>query len=82
MSQTADVGKIAHIEWGQYTKEKFDEEFVKTNTPCLISGALADWPALQKWQDPSYLVEKIGKDEKFLVELVVCCYVSLSVPPS
>jgi hypothetical protein len=67
---------IRRIRWNDYTKERFHDEFVVTNTPCVIEGAIADWPALEKWQDAQYLVDKIGAQSKFMVELVNKRYLS------
>ena len=34
---------------------EFYEDFVLTNTPVLFKGAIADTPAVTKWNDDNYL---------------------------
>jgi hypothetical protein len=62
---------IPRIKWSEYTKEKFHAEFVVKNLPCVIEGAFDDWPALTKWQDPEYVINTVGADKKYDVEIVV-----------
>ena len=39
--------------------EQFRDHFYATSRPCLIAGAIADWPALGKWT-PDYLRKAVG----------------------
>ena len=39
---------------GEMTTRRFLEEYERTNTPVLLRGASADWPAVRRW-NPSYL---------------------------
>ncbi|MBU0556508.1 MAG: cupin-like domain-containing protein [Alphaproteobacteria bacterium] len=41
------------------TAEQFLEHFYAPSRPCVIAGALADWPALQLWT-PEYLRDTVG----------------------
>ena len=34
---------------------KFNEDFVLTNTPVLLKGAIAGTPAVTKWNNDNYL---------------------------
>lgn len=43
----------------QLSPDAFLEEFYAPNLPCVIEGAIDDWPALTKW-DPAYLKAKCG----------------------
>jgi hypothetical protein len=63
--------KIERIAWKSVTKESFHERYVLTNTPVVIEGLISDWPALKAWQDPQYLLDKMGPDTKVTVEFVV-----------
>lgn len=40
---------------------EFHRNFVSTNTPCVITGAVDNWPARRLW-NPEYLREKIGQE--------------------
>lgn len=39
--------------------EQFRDHFYAASRPCVIAGAIADWPALGKWT-PDYLRETVG----------------------
>lgn len=39
---------------------EFLKDFVHTNRPCVITGAIDHWPALSKWADDSYLIKRFG----------------------
>jgi hypothetical protein len=41
------------------SREEFLENFYSQNKPCIIEGAIDDWPALTKWTG-DYLKEKCG----------------------
>lgn len=41
----------------------FTRRYVLRNQPCLIKGAVVDWPAFEKWRDAEYLISKIGEFE-------------------
>lgn len=36
------------------TSQEFTEKWVSANTPCLIKGAVKNWPASRKWRDKNY----------------------------
>ena len=38
----------------------FQDRYVLQNGPCLIKGAIAQWPAFRRWADPDYVTSKIG----------------------
>lgn len=38
-------------------------------TPVVLRGAARHWDALRKWSDPQYLVETIGGDTEFDIEI-------------
>lgn len=42
------------------TEKTFLREYWGRNRPCVIKGALAGWPACERWQRPGYLVERCG----------------------
>lgn len=41
------------------TAEQFRDHFYAPGRPCVIAGAIADWPAVNLWT-PTYLREKVG----------------------
>jgi hypothetical protein len=44
----------------QLDASTFRRRYVLQNRPCLVKGAVAQWPAFQKWADPDYVLSKIG----------------------
>jgi len=38
---------------------EFARDFVHQNRPCIITGAMDDWPAMSKWTD-DYLLSKLA----------------------
>eukprot|EP00042_Codosiga_hollandica_P023632 m.94805 g.94805 ORF g.94805 m.94805 type:complete len:471 (-) comp51267_c0_seq9:25-1437(-) len=38
----------------------FQTDFMRTSRPVLITGGMADWPALARWSHVAYLKEKAG----------------------
>ncbi len=42
------------------TAQEFLDQFYSQNKPVVIEGALDDWPALERWQDPEYLKRTSG----------------------
>ncbi|EKG06612.1 hypothetical protein TCSYLVIO_002279 [Trypanosoma cruzi] len=42
------------------TEQAFMREFVFQSRPCVIVGALEDWPAMQRWRDDRYLFDLDG----------------------
>jgi hypothetical protein len=55
----AAYGKVARVT--KPTKDEFLNEFYAQNRPVIIEGAIADWPALERWNDPEYLKAKNGE---------------------
>jgi hypothetical protein len=47
-------------EAGHLTEQVFLDEFVSRSAPCVIKGAVRDWPATRKWRDPQYLKSMSG----------------------
>ena len=43
----------------------FHREFVSKNFPCIITNAIDSWEALETWQDPNYLIERLGEKQIF-----------------
>jgi len=41
----------------------FHREFVSKNFPCIITNAIDSWEALETWQDPNYLIERLGEKQ-------------------
>lgn len=41
------------------SSEQFRDHFYATGRPCVITGAIADWPALKTWT-PDYLRKTVG----------------------
>ncbi|RNF13697.1 transcription factor jumonji, jmjC domain-containing protein [Trypanosoma conorhini] len=42
------------------TEQAFMREFVFQSRPCVIVGALEDWPAMRRWRDDAYLFDLDG----------------------
>ncbi|NHV28060.1 cupin-like domain-containing protein [Burkholderia sp. D-99] len=53
--------EIARVPASSLTPESFHRDFVVRSRPCLIEGAASHWPALQKWPEHSYLIERCGE---------------------
>jgi hypothetical protein len=51
------VGGLARVH--RPTSEELEHEYVAKNRPVIISGAMDDWPALQRWT-PAYLAKLMG----------------------
>lgn len=43
------------------TPEEFYQDYFLKNSPCLIRGGAADWPAVQKWTEDEYLRKVAGQ---------------------
>nr|CCD14201.1 unnamed protein product [Trypanosoma congolense IL3000] len=43
------------------SESDFMREFVFHSRPCIIVGALHDWPAMHRWRDDGYLFDLDGK---------------------
>ncbi|XP_010503196.1 PREDICTED: jmjC domain-containing protein 7-like isoform X1 [Camelina sativa] len=41
---------------------KFLRDYVSQSKPCVISNAIAHWPALKHWSDPAYLAGALSND--------------------
>mmetsp|Transcript_11075 Transcript_11075/g.25359 ORF Transcript_11075/g.25359 Transcript_11075/m.25359 type:complete len:487 (+) Transcript_11075:73-1533(+) len=61
---------IPRIKRSEITPEEFFERFALPRRPCIIEGAIEDWPAMQRW-DIGPLLEhyahapfKVGEDDK------------------
>lgn len=50
--QSGHMASIAH----QPSLEAFQIHLDRHTTPLLLTGIIDDWPAIQKWQDPSHLL--------------------------
>eukprot|EP00741_Cyanophora_paradoxa_P013861 tig00020710_g13379.t1 len=48
--------------------EEFRQRFVQPKLPCILTGGIDGWPALERWRDPSYFVRLFG-DETVPVEV-------------
>jgi hypothetical protein len=56
-----DLAKTVEVvSSSELTRRRFFAEFVNENRPCLIKGAVRDWPAAARWRSPDYLREKCG----------------------
>jgi hypothetical protein len=55
---SAHYGEVPVVQ--KPSKEEFLEQFYSQNKPCIIKGALDDWPALELWQNGEYLKERNG----------------------
>jgi hypothetical protein len=47
----------------QLDARTFRRRYILQNRPCLVKGAIAQWPAVQKWTEPEYVLSKIGDFE-------------------
>lgn len=54
---TGGIPRVAEL-----TSEEFLEHFYAPSRPCVIEGAIADWPALTRWT-PNYLKARVGSAE-------------------
>ena len=51
------------------TPLQFLRRFVATNTPCIVTGASADWPCFQRWASAEALERSAGGDSLVTVSL-------------
>ena len=51
------------VDAGELTRERFLDELVPRNRPCLVKGACAAWPARTRWMDPEYVIDALGDVE-------------------
>ena len=58
----------------------FFRDYVSRNVPVILESAIDHWPALDKWQDPQYLI-KTTQDKKVRIEWTpngladsICCF--------
>lgn len=56
--QSAHYGEVPRVH--NPSAEEFLEQFYSRNRPCIIEGAMADWPALERWQSADYLKQAVG----------------------
>jgi hypothetical protein len=56
--QGSHFGEVPRVQ--KPSKQEFLDEFYSQNKPCIIEGAINDWPALEKWKSADYLKEKCG----------------------
>lgn len=57
MSNSSNVFTVERLV--RPSREEFERRFLATQTPVVISGAMADWPALDRWTN-AYLRVKAG----------------------
>ncbi len=48
------AGEVPVVNASELTKEIFYKNWVSYNKPCLVKGAVKNWPAVQKFKDPDY----------------------------
>ncbi len=46
----------------------FYKKYISKGIPCIIKNIARGWPALKKWDDSNYLIEKMG-DEKLTIDI-------------
>jgi quercetin dioxygenase-like cupin family protein len=51
---------VARRDAADLAESEFFAEFVSQSRPCLIKGAILDWPAGRNWRDPAYLKTLCG----------------------
>lgn len=51
------------------TKEAFESNYRRPRRPVIIDDGAKAWPALQRWQDPAYLVAAAGHRPTFVRDL-------------
>lgn len=39
---------------------KFKEKYMKPRLPVILSDCIDNWPALKLWNNPKYIINKIG----------------------
>lgn len=49
------------------SEREFIMNWVSKNRPCLIKGAVKNWPASQKWKNKNYWIENCKNDNKDIV---------------
>eukprot|EP00754_Rhynchopus_humris_P041576 Rhum_TRINITY_DN25134_c0_g1::Rhum_TRINITY_DN25134_c0_g1_i1::g.181326::m.181326/K19219/JMJD7; jumonji domain-containing protein 7 len=58
----AAVRTVRRVAMSEMTPLRFHREFVAGRVPVILTGAIDEWPALQKW-NLEYLKEAMGDDE-------------------
>ena len=58
--QSATYGEVPRVQ--NPSAEAFLEEFYARNRPCVIEGAMAEWPALDLWPSADYLKSRCGDE--------------------
>ena len=53
---------IPRVPASELSADEFNKKYFKQAIPVIITGATADWPAIQSWTIPS-LMNKVGKNE-------------------
>ena len=53
------VDKVQYIDAATLDKETFIKEYVQKGIPVVVKGAIADWPAMQKW-DCQFFAKHFG----------------------
>jgi hypothetical protein len=48
---------------------RLEQEYLQSSTPVVLTGALADWPALTRWRTPEGLAARAGQIEVPLISL-------------
>ena len=56
--QGSQFGQVPRVH--KPSRQEFLDQFYSQNRPCIIEGAINDWPALEKWKSADYLKEKCG----------------------
>eukprot|EP00798_Chlamydomonas_sp_ICE-L_P003309 gene3308-13336_t len=55
-----DIGhSVDRVHISDLSPLRFATEYVAKNKPCIITGAMEDWPALHKWNE-AYLCQRAG----------------------
>lgn len=57
------VAEIPRHSAADLDADTFWRSYVVAQRPVVITGAIADWPALQRWQDTEYLAAHAGDTE-------------------
>lgn len=58
-----DARAVAVVQADELSEAEFRRTWVDRNVPVLVKGAIAHWPAVQRWSDKQYLKDRVGDNE-------------------
>lgn len=61
------ASQVPVLESEKLTEREFKNEWVARNQPCLIKGAVKNWPAVKKWKDKNYWIATCRNDKREII---------------